>query len=43
MTTALIILAVFGVLLGAYAVIMWATGDNGPVSIMRFWDEGQGR
>ncbi len=43
MTTALIILAVFGVLLGAYAVIMWATSDGGPVSIMRFFDEDQGR
>ena len=27
-------------LLALYALIMWATGDNGPVSIMRFFDEG---
>lgn len=34
-------LITFAVLLGVYALVLWATGDNGPASIMRFWDEGE--
>jgi hypothetical protein len=36
-------LITFAVLIGLYALVMWATGDGGPVSIMRFFDEDQGR
>lgn len=43
MSDLLTVLAMFAVLLGLYALIMWLTGDGGPVSIMRFWDEDQGR
>ena len=37
--TAIIILATFAALIGAYALVMWLTGDGGPVSVMRFFDE----
>jgi hypothetical protein len=33
----------FAVLIGLYALVMWATSDGGPVSIMRFFDEGEWR
>ena len=39
----IIALITFAVLLAVYALVMWATGDRGPVSIMKFWDEDQGR
>lgn len=43
MSPFLIVIIVFAVLLGLYALIMWLTGDGGPVAIMRFWDEGNRR
>lgn len=43
MTALLITIAVFAVLLAAYAAILWFTREGGPADIVAFFDEGQGR
>lgn len=39
MTALVCIAAVFAVLLGLLALVLWLTGEGGPCDPLAFWDE----